>query len=517
MNKLSQYKVSTRMIGLFAVIFSLSLFITLLSLHQLRGVSSSFEQFMKDPMEKYQAANDWYANSNAAIIRTTVISKSSDVSLTESFSQLAKSTRAKADEYQATFERLITTDKEKELFNNIAETRKQYLASRDIIQGLKKEGKLDEAQQHFDAMYLPAAQKYTQSLEELVKLEFAAITSTGQVAKDTYESSKATVLALTLITLIIGVGLSILITRSILRDLGGEPSYAISVAQTIASGDLSQRVRFKEGDSVSVLYNLCIMRKNLQRIIGEVRVGADTIESAAIEIAQGNQDLSHRTETQASNLEETSSAMEQLNTTVKQNADNAYSAQNLVDDTVKNANDSGKVFNEVMDNMLLIKDSSKKISEITSVIDSIAFQTNILALNAAVEAARAGEQGRGFAVVATEVRTLAQRSAAAAKEIKDLIGDSVEKVERGVNLATKAGSNIQEVVGNIESVSVIMKEISQASKEQSLGIEEVTKAVAQMDHVTQQNAALVEEAAAAATMLQDQTKNMTQLVDKFII
>ena len=517
MNKLSQYKVSTRMIAVFAIMFCLSLSITLLSLHQLRSVSSSFEEIMKNPMTKYQAANDWYSNSNAAIMRTTVISKSSDVNLTAAFADIGKVSKAKADKYQKTFEDLIVTEEERALFNNIKDVRKTYLATRDVIQKLKTESKMEEAEKQFNEVYLPASMFYESSLRKLVELEFKLITSTGVEAKAAYENSKLIVLSLTLVTLIIGISLSILVTKSILKDLGGEPSYAIKVAQTIAAGDISQRVKFKEGDNSSVLYNLCIMRKGLQSMVGEVRAGADSIRNAAVEIAQGNQDLSNRTESQASSLEETTVAMQELNDTVNRNAQSTMHAQKLVNSTVKTANEGEKVFTEVVDNISQIKDSSKKISEIIAVIDSIAFQTNILALNAAVEAARAGEQGRGFAVVASEVRNLAQRSASAAKEIKGLIGDSVEKVEKGVGLVNKASLTITEMLTNIESVSEVVNNISSASKEQALSIGEVAKAVEQMDNTTQQNAALVEEAAAASDMLQNQTQHMTQLVDKFII
>jgi methyl-accepting chemotaxis protein len=253
----------------------------------------------------------------------------------------------------------------------------------------------------------------------------------------------------------------------------------------------------------------------LRNIVSEVRSGTDSISIASTEIAAGNQDLSARTEQQAASLEETASSMEELTSTVKQNADNARQANQLAGAAASVARKGGDVVAEVVGTMESIDASSRKIVDIITVIDSIAFQTNILALNAAVEAARAGEQGRGFAVVASEVRNLAQRSAAAAKEIKELIGDSVDKVNAGTRLVSDAGNTMQDIVSSVQRVSDIISEITAASAEQSSGIDEVYKAVGQMDQVTQQNAALVEEAAAAAEAMQNQASSLAQVVSVF--
>ncbi|MBP9871707.1 MAG: methyl-accepting chemotaxis protein, partial [Nitrosomonas sp.] len=263
------------------------------------------------------------------------------------------------------------------------------------------------------------------------------------------------------------------------------------------------------------LQALKTMNENLQDLVGKVRMSTDQISTASGEIATGNSDLSQRTEEQASSLEETASSMEELTSTVKQNADNARQANQLASGASEIAAKGGTVVGQVVETMSSINESSKKIVDIISVIDGIAFQTNILALNAAVEAARAGEQGRGFAVVATEVRTLAQRSAAAAKEIKELINDSVNKVEDGTRLVDEAGSTMNEIVIAVKRVTDIMSEISAASQEQSSGIEQINQAVTQMDEVTQQNAALVEEAAAAAESMQEQAQALTQAVTRF--
>ena len=300
-----------------------------------------------------------------------------------------------------------------------------------------------------------------------------------------------------------------------MSQLGGEPDYAAAIAGRIAAGDLGTDVTVKANDRSSLLFAMKSMRDNLANIVGQVRMGTDTIATASSQIASGNLDLSSRTEQQASSLEETASSMEELTSTVKQNADNARQANGLAMTASEVAKKGGSVVAEVVGTMTAINDSSRKIVDIIAVIDGIAFQTNILALNAAVEAARAGEQGRGFAVVASEVRNLAQRSAAAAKEIKTLIGDSVEKVEIGAKLVDQAGATMDEIVESVKRVTDIMGEITAASQEQTSGIEQINQAITQMDEVTQQNAALVEEAAAAAESLQDQAANLSQVVSIF--
>ena len=309
--------------------------------------------------------------------------------------------------------------------------------------------------------------------------------------------------------------ISLVISRNLLRQLGGEPAYAEAITQGIAAGDLSVNITLKPDDQTSLLHALKTMRDNLADIVGRVRQGSEGVATASAEIAQGNNDLSARTESQASALEETAASMEQLSATVKQNADNAKQANQLAQSASTVAVKGGEVVAQVVDTMKGINDSSRKISDIISVIDGIAFQTNILALNAAVEAARAGEQGRGFAVVASEVRSLAGRSANAAKEIKCLINASVERVEQGTALVDQAGATMTEVVRSIGRVTAIMGEISSASSEQSAGVAQVGEAVTQMDQVTQQNAALVEEMAAAASSLRSQAQDLVQTVAVF--
>jgi methyl-accepting chemotaxis protein len=306
-----------------------------------------------------------------------------------------------------------------------------------------------------------------------------------------------------------------LVIRSLERAIGGEPSHAAKAAARIATGDLTVDIAVRTGDQDSLMAAIRIMRDKLTQIVTEVRTGTDAIATASGQISSGNQDLSSRTEQQASSLEETASSMEELTSTVKQNADNARQANQLALTASEIALRGGAAVAQVVETMGAINESSKKIVDIITVIDGLAFQTNILALNAAVEAARAGEEGRGFAVVASEVRSLAQRSAAAAKEIKCLIDASVTNVDVGSKLVDQAGATMDEVVEGVRRVTDIMAEITAASQEQSMGIEQVNQAVALMDEATQQNAALVEQAAAAAESMRNQASGLVEVVSVF--
>jgi methyl-accepting chemotaxis protein len=361
----------------------------------------------------------------------------------------------------------------------------------------------------------PAFQKYDDSLSAVVDVNIEL----GKKAYDESDVIVAEITTTTLVLIAVAIGLSLAVgvwvARSVTRQLGGEPKLAAEMAQAIAEGKLSTPIPVAQGDSNSLMAALERMRNSLADIVAGVRQNAESVASASAQIATGNQDLSGRTEEQASALEETAASMEELSTTVKQNADNAAQANQLAVTASTVAVKGGSEVQEVVATMRSINESSRRIADIIGVIDGIAFQTNILALNAAVEAARAGEQGRGFAVVASEVRNLAQRSAGAAKEIKELISASTQRVDQGMTLVDKAGHTIQEVVDAIRRVTDIMGEITSASAEQSAGVSQIGEAVSQMDQATQQNAALVEESAAAADGLRQQAAQLLEAVSVF--
>ncbi|WP_426173672.1 methyl-accepting chemotaxis protein [Massilia sp. TWR1-2-2] len=353
-------------------------------------------------------------------------------------------------------------------------------------------------------------------LLDLIKAKNAGVA----LAKTDLEKRTATSLTYSLLlaagAIVAGAGVAFWLTRNVMRQLGGEPDYAASIAASIAAGDLTRRIDVdNDQNSASLLFAMRTMQNSLAALVRKVRSGTDTITTASSEIAAGNLDLSSRTEEQASSLEETAASMEELTSTVQQNGDSVRQANELANVASEVAIKGGAAVADVVGTMESINASAKRIVDIISVIDGIAFQTNILALNAAVEAARAGEQGRGFAVVASEVGNLAQRSAAAAKEIKELIGDSVDKVEAGSRMVNSAGATMNEVVASVKRVTAIMGEIALAGQEQSAGIAQVNQAIAQMDQVTQQNAALVEQAAAAADSMQDQARQLSSVVGTF--
>jgi methyl-accepting chemotaxis protein len=361
----------------------------------------------------------------------------------------------------------------------------------------------------------PAQKKWLEALDQLAALEDKQNNQTQTDAEAQFASARNFMLILLALAVAMGVAAATVITRGLLKQLGAEPGYTSKIATSIAEGDLSIAIDTKSSDRGSLLTEMKQMRNSLVDIVSQVRRGTQTITTASREIAAGNIDLSSRTELQASSLEKTASAMEELTSTVKQNADNAREANQLAATASDVARKGGEVVSQVVGTMGEINSSASKIADIIGVIDGIAFQTNILALNAAVEAARAGEQGRGFAVVASEVRNLAQRSAAAAKEIKTLIGDSVEKIGRGSKLVGQAGVTMDEVVDSVKRVTNIMSEIANASAEQSAGIEQVNLSIIEMDGMTQQNAALVEQAAAAFQSLQDQAAELQRVVSIF--
>lgn len=397
-----------------------------------------------------------------------------------------------------------------------AESRRAFVAEglKPAVQAMRG-GDLTAAQQVVLGKVRPLYEPVRKGIEGLERLAL-------QEARQAYEEATARYATTRLLSLMaIGAGLLFgglfgwIIVRSIGRQLGAEPGEAAAVASRVAAGDLSVPIGCRPGDTSSLMAQLGAMQKALLTVVGQVRGNAESVATASTQIAQANLDLSQRTEEQASALQETASSMEQLSSTVKHNANNAAQASQLAQGASTVASRGGAVVGQVVETMKGIDESSRRMAEIISVIDGIAFQTNILALNAAVEAARAGEEGRGFAVVAGEVRSLAQRSADAAKQIKELISGSVERAAQGSQLVDEAGQTMSEIVTVISRVSDIVAEISAASAEQSTGVSQVGQAVSQMDQVTQQNAALVEESAAAADGLKKQAQQLLQAVSVF--
>jgi methyl-accepting chemotaxis protein len=408
-----------------------------------------------------------------------------------------------------------TSAEEKALFARIRELKDTARPAINKVIELGLANKADEAISILMKDAQPAQAAWLLALGELAQLEDGLSKKAAAEAQADYAVGRNVMLGASLAELVVGSAAALVLTRGILRQLGGEPAYATEVVGRIAGGDLSVPVEVKAGDTTSLLAAMKRMQAALVDVVENIRSGSDSIATGSGQIATGNADLSQRTEEQASNLQQTAASMEQLNSTVRNNADVARQANLLASSASEVAGKGGEVVGKVVHTMEEISAASKRIADIIGVIDGIAFQTNILALNAAVEAARAGEQGRGFAVVAGEVRTLASRSAEAAKEIKTLIGASVEKVENGTGLVAEAGRTMDDIVAQVRRVNDLIAEISAATVEQTSGIGQINDAVTQLDQVTQQNAALVEESAAAADSLRTQADLLVQAVATF--
>jgi len=499
----------------FGIVIAISFLSTGLAIWRLQTLSGDTQALTEQPLAKERLISKWLLNTSVGAKRTASVVRSADPDLANFYADEAKASTATASELQHKVSELLVTPEEKALFDAIGQIRKVYIGDRERVTQLKAEGRHEEALAAFDRDFKPHTDQYLGKVQDLLALQQKTIDEQTRAVLASAQHSQTMLIGLSLATLVASIAAGALFARALFRRLGGEPAQAVYVASQIAAGNLRVDVEAAAGDERSLMAAMRRMRDSLAGMVSQVRESTIAIEQSTHTISAESQDLSSRTERQAAALEETASSMEELTQTVGQNTEHARHASDLAGQAAAVAREGGQMVGQLVDTMGQIDESSKRIADIIGVIDGIAFQTNILALNAAVEAARAGEQGRGFAVVATEVRALAHRSAAAAKEIKALIEDSTRRVENGAALAQRAGTTMTGIVDGIERVTTIMADIVESSREQSSGIAQVTHTVAQMDQTTQQNAALVEEAAAATTALREQAGALAGLMTMF--
>nr|WP_315399427.1 methyl-accepting chemotaxis protein [uncultured Duganella sp.] len=505
-------KIATKLIASFGLVLLLTLVLGLASMWSTSRVNQASSDMAENWMPSVRMAMELRADVGEFRRWELAHMLNTETARYATYDKRFDETLALIKTHRAAYEKLINSPEEGAIVADFDKAWTSFLEDHAKMIKLSADGRKEEALDLSRGASATKLAAVTDATGKLVKLNIDGGDAASDAATVVYTEART----ISIILLVANIGIGLALALWIARIVSAPLQKAVAVATAVAAGDLTPAIEVESACETGQLMGaLKDMTGNLQRLVSQVRGGTDTIATASAEIAAGNQDLSSRTEQQASSLEETASSMEELTSTVKQNADNARQANQLAQSASGIAVRGGDVVGQVVGTMSSINESSRKIVDIISVIDGIAFQTNILALNAAVEAARAGEQGRGFAVVASEVRNLAQRSASAAKDIKALIGDSVEKVEAGTQLVDQAGATMHEIVASITRVTDIMSEITSASAEQSDGIEQVNVAITQMDQVTQQNAALVEQAAAAAESMQEQAARLSEVVSIF--
>ncbi|WP_208278769.1 methyl-accepting chemotaxis protein [Massilia oculi] len=499
----------------FAIVLVLLLAMSATALTRMQSAADLTDRLVNTSIKNQRSVAEWRRNIeiNSAINETVYYAP--DAGILDVVGPKRQAITSRSNVLQKNIEESLRNPGVRGQFKLVKEERIGYMAARDALFQAKREGNRARLEEIYRNQLGPRTVSYLATVDKFATMQITATDGVAQSILASYASTRVILFTLGAAALLLGAACAWFISRSITAPL----RQAVEVAERVAGGDLTSgfsRQVLERGDEVGQLMSaLSRMNGSLAAIVGQVRDGTATIATASGEIASGNQDLSSRTEQQAGSLEETAASMEELTSTVRQNTEHARRANGLAATAAGVAGEGGRMMADVVGTMGRIDAASQRIVDIIGVIDGIAFQTNILALNAAVEAARAGEQGRGFAVVAGEVRTLAHRSAAAAKEIKGLIDDSVGQVQQGTQQVARAGATMEQIVHSIEQVTVIMGEIAAASEEQSAGIEQVNTAIVEMDRVTQQNAALVEEAAAAADAMRDQAAQLSAVVGTF--
>jgi methyl-accepting chemotaxis protein len=510
--KLKSMKIGQRLALGFGLMLALLLLVSFTGIRNMNHLNDQIDQVVNNNNAQLEAANGMRDTQRRISIAVRDLILTTD---DEGMTRLSATIDTAWKDYfqwRDKMEKLSTDPERRALLAKIGAARETATPVIAKVEELGRANKNEESLALLKSQAVPATVVWRDAIAAMIDMQAARNDAEQKESKADFEQARRVLVGVTILATLFAVAVGWFITRTITLPM----RRAVAIARTVASGDLSSHIDVDSTDETGeLLAALKEMNGSLQNIVGRVRSGTETLVTASGEIASGNLDLSSRTEQQASALEETASSMEELTATVKQNAENARQANQLAKSASDVATRGGTVVADVVTTMGSIHASASKIVDIIGVIDGIAFQTNILALNAAVEAARAGEQGRGFAVVASEVRNLAQRSAAAAKEIKGLIGDSVDKVDEGSRLVQQAGSTMEEIVSSVRRVTDIMGEITSASHEQEAGIEQINQAIGEMDSVTQQNAALVEEAAAAAQSMQVQSDELEQLVSTF--
>lgn len=509
---MNNFNIGTRLVAGFAVLLLMVAILAGVGLWRTQASNNMANNITDVELHIERMISEWTRLTSLNAVRTVAVSKIVDPDTLDNFRKEMAQTTEKITEFQNAVHASLTQPDALAMYDIVQQRRSDYVGARNVATQALERGDYAVADRFYEQDLQGLLNAYTTSVEDILQHQRAAI----DLAADTMQRSNnfgvQLLIGIAGLALLAGLTFALTIARSIVRPL----RRAVILAQTVSSRDLTGTIEATGSDETGALMvALQQMNSNLTEVVAQVRDGTEAIASASDQIASGNIDLSSRTEEQASSLAETAATMEELTTTVGHNADNAQQASVLAATAVDVATKSGEVVEQMISTMGSISDSAKQVTEIINVIDGIAFQTNILALNAAVEAARAGEQGRGFAVVATEVRALAQRSASAAQEIKTLIEASVAATEAGNILVTEAGSTMEETVTSIRSVTDIMGEITAASREQSIGIEQINHAIAQMDQVTHQNAALVEQATAASASLHEQAASLARIVGTF--